>query len=133
MFSTAVLAGTMAAKKTSDLIPLCHPLRLASCTIDVSVHGVDDLKLNPNHPVEVDSVAPYVKIRATVSARERTGVEMEALTAASVAALTIIDMCKSVVSSTQLDILSVRVMEKHKIGNDPDAKPTSQRNSLGIW
>lgn len=139
VFATAVIAGTMAAKKTSDLIPLCHPLSLSSCTIDVTVHGKEDLQLKDASSgkaikVEIDEVAPYVKILATVRARERTGVEMEAMTAASVAALTIVDMCKSVVSSTELDILSVRVLEKHKIPDE--GEPTSllsNKNSKSVW
>ena len=77
VFQTAILAGIMAAKKTSDLIPLCHPLQLNKC--DVSVELEADL----------------VKINCTVGCNGKTGVEMEALTGASVAALTIYDMCKA--------------------------------------
>ncbi len=76
----ARLAGIMAAKKTSDLIPLCHPLALNCTNIDFSF--ADELH--------------RVQIRATVGVTGRTGVEMEALTAVSVAALTIYDMCKAV-------------------------------------
>ena len=90
VFQTAILAGIMGAKKTSDLIPLCHPLPLSKCDIDISING--DRK---------------VIILAEVKTTGKTGVEMEALTAASVAALTIYDMCKAfshdiVIESIQL-------------------------------
>jgi cyclic pyranopterin phosphate synthase len=78
VFQTAIIAGTMAAKRTHELIPFCHPLGLDSCTITIAV---DDT----GHAV-VDCVAKV---------QHRTGVEMEALTGASVAALTIYDMCKA--------------------------------------
>ena len=74
------LAGIMAAKRTSDLIPLCHPL------------GLDAVEVN----LVCDSERNAVDISATCRVKSRTGVEMEALTAASVAALTVYDMCKSV-------------------------------------
>jgi len=80
VLAVAQLAGIMAAKKTSDLIPLCHPLALSSV----------DLKLT------VDAKRHAVDIEATCKLKGRTGVEMEALTAASVAALTVYDMCKAV-------------------------------------
>lgn len=78
VFHTASLAGIMAAKRTSELIPLCHPLPLDQCqvTLEMKDDGV-------------------VIIDATASTEARTGVEMEALTAASIAALTLYDMCKS--------------------------------------
>ena len=79
VLEVARLAGIMAAKRTADLIPLCHPLPLESVTLDFSF--VDGLSLG---------------IEATVQVESKTGVEMEALTAVSVAALTIYDMCKSV-------------------------------------
>ena len=78
VFQTASLAGIMAAKKTADLIPLCHPLPLDQCQVA--------LEMDPEG---------IVTILATVSTNARTGVEMEALTAVSVAALTLYDMCKS--------------------------------------
>jgi cyclic pyranopterin monophosphate synthase len=74
----ARLAGIMAAKRTSDLIPLCHPLPLDSITIELTPEGNDGLR-----------------IEAVAAVAAKTGVEMEALTAASVAALTVYDMCKS--------------------------------------
>lgn len=78
VFHTAIIAGTMAAKRTADLIPFCHPLPMDSCKIDIKVEG------------------DTIKIVAEVTVTAKTGVEMEALTAASVAALTIYDMCKAV-------------------------------------
>ena len=80
VLAVAQLAGIMAAKKTSDLIPLCHPLALSSV----------DLKLT------IDTKRCAVDVEATCKLKGRTGVEMEALTAASVAALTVYDMCKAV-------------------------------------
>ncbi len=90
VFQTAILAGIMGAKKTSELIPLCHPIGLDKCSIDIS--------LNTEKEVEIICTA---KLAA------KTGVEMEALTGASVAALTIYDMCKGfshdiVIKSTEL-------------------------------
>jgi cyclic pyranopterin phosphate synthase len=79
VLAVARLAGIMAAKQTSQLIPLCHPLRLTSVSVDFTP----------------DREASEVKIVATVKANDRTGVEMEALVAVSTAALTIYDMCKS--------------------------------------
>lgn len=89
----ARLAGIMAAKRTSDLIPLCHPLPLEGVTLDFSF--LDDTTLG---------------IEATVRCSGRTGVEMEALTAVSVAALTIYDMCKAVDRTMTID--AVRLEEK---------------------
>ncbi|MGH7093154.1 MAG: cyclic pyranopterin monophosphate synthase MoaC [Stellaceae bacterium] len=80
VLQVARLAGIMAAKRTAELIPLCHPLALNSVAVDLAC----------------DETASAVKITATCRLRGRTGVEMEALTAASVAALTVYDMCKSV-------------------------------------
>jgi cyclic pyranopterin monophosphate synthase len=93
VFQIAVIAGIMAAKKTSDLIPLCHPLGLENC--DVSIH------LNEKKEVIVECIA---------SLTSKTGVEMEALTGATVAALTIYDMCKAF--SHDIVIRSVMLMEK---------------------
>jgi cyclic pyranopterin phosphate synthase len=80
VLAVAQLAGIMAAKKTPELIPLCHPLSLSSVDVKLSL----------------DSKRNAVNIEATCKLKGRTGVEMEALTAASVAALTVYDMCKSV-------------------------------------
>lgn len=78
VFQTAIIAGVMAAKKTGDLIPLCHPLGLENCQIDISINEQKE-----------------VVILCTASLSGKTGIEMEALTGASVAALTIYDMCKA--------------------------------------
>ncbi len=89
VFQTARIAGIMAAKKTSELIPLCHPLMLNKCKVDIAI--IDDA-------IQIDSL---------ITLEGKTGVEMEALTAASVAALTIYDMCKAfshniIISETKL-------------------------------
>jgi len=94
VLQTARLAGIMAAKKTPDLIPLCHPLLLTSVTIDF----VPDVAHN------------LVFIEAQVKLTGRTGVEMEALTAVSVAALTIYDMCKAI--DREMEIDRIRLVEK---------------------
>jgi cyclic pyranopterin phosphate synthase len=83
VFEVARLAGIMAAKRTSDLIPLCHPLPLDSVTVDFSF------------PDGGGNNSSFVRIDAVVSCTGKTGVEMEVLTVVSVAALTIYDMCKS--------------------------------------
>ena len=93
VFQTAVIAGVMAAKKTSELIPLCHPIGLDKCTIDISVNELKQ--------VVIDCTAKVVS---------KTGVEMEALTGASVAALTIYDMCKGF--SHNICIKETKLMEK---------------------
>lgn len=93
VFQTAIIAGTMAAKQTSNLIPFCHPLPVDAVRIVISP---------PENGV--------VCIEATVKTHHKTGVEMEALTAASVAALTIYDMCK--VFSPAMEIRRVRLLGK---------------------
>ena len=94
VLGTARIAGIMAAKRTSELIPLCHPLALTSVSID----------LVP------DAALPGIRLRATAKVSGQTGVEMEALTAVSVAALTIYDMVKAVDRSMQIE--AVRLVEK---------------------
>ena len=94
VLGVARLAGIMAAKKTPELIPLCHPLPIDSVEVDFT----------PDHQESL------VKIEARVSVNGRTGVEMEALTAVSVAALTIYDMCKAVDKS--MTIGPIRLAEK---------------------
>ena len=79
VFQTARLAGIMAVKKTSDLIPLCHPLSISKCSVDMGFNDDQELEIN-----------------CTVMLEGKTGVEMEALTGATVAALTVYDMCKSI-------------------------------------
>ncbi len=93
VFQTAILAGIMAAKKTSDLIPLCHPLGLDNCKVKISV--------NENQEIV---------IHCTASLTAKTGVEMEALTGASIAALTIYDMCKAM--SHNIIIKETRLLKK---------------------
>jgi len=78
VFQTAIIAGIMAAKKTGELIPLCHPLGLDNCKIDVRLNNDNEVVIN-----------------CTASITAKTGVEMEALVGASIAALTIYDMCKA--------------------------------------
>ena len=94
VFDTAIIAGVMAAKKTSELIPFCHPLRIDDCNIDITLADEEGT----------------LTIDCQVSARDRTGVEMEALTGASVAALTVYDMCKSL--SHDIIIREIRLLEK---------------------
>jgi cyclic pyranopterin phosphate synthase len=94
VLGVARLAGIMGAKRTADLIPLCHPLPISSVSVDL------------------DAVGDGVEIIATVRTTGRTGVEMEALTAASVAALTVYDMCKAVDRSMRIEGLRVT----HKAG-----------------
>lgn len=77
VFQTAIIAGIMAAKKTPDLIPLCHTLLLDGCQVDIQLEGEEAV------------------VRCTIKTTGKTGVEMEALTGASIAALTIYDMCKA--------------------------------------
>ena len=94
VLGTARLAGIMAAKRTSDLIPLCHPLALSKVTVDITADG----KL------------PGCIVRASVKVTGPTGVEMEALTAVSVAALTIYDMAKAVDKAMVIE--NIRLAEK---------------------
>lgn len=98
IFQTASLAGVMGAKRTSDLIPLCHPLPLDNCQVE----------LHPRPAAADGSVEVEVHCRAAVTAR--TGVEMEALTGATVAALTLYDMAKAV--SHDIVIRDVRLISK---------------------
>jgi len=92
VFQTAIIAGVMGAKKTSELIPFCHPVGLEDCQVTISVS---------NGKIVINT-------EAVVTAK--TGVEMEALTAASVAALTIYDMCKAL--SHHIEIQEIKLMEK---------------------
>jgi cyclic pyranopterin phosphate synthase len=87
VFSVARLAGIMAAKKTPELIPLCHPLPLSSVAVELA---------------EADDLENAINITATCKVTAKTGVEMEALTAVAVAALTVYDMCKAVDKSMRI-------------------------------
>lgn len=92
VFQTAIIAGVMGAKKTSDLIPLCHPLALEDCQI------------------KIETSTEEIIVTATTTLSAKTGVEMEALTAASIAALTIYDMCKAL--SHDIVIREIKLLEK---------------------
>lgn len=92
VLATARIAGIMAAKRTHELIPLCHPLALSKVAVDFVVHDT------------------FIEVHTLCRLKGQTGVEMEALTAASVAALTIYDMCKAVDPAMQ--ITNIKVLEK---------------------
>jgi cyclic pyranopterin phosphate synthase len=92
VFDTAIIAGVMAAKRTHELLPFCHPLALDDCSIEIA------------------AVRGGLRILCRVAVHHRTGVEMEALTGATVAALTVYDMCKAL--SHDIEITSVRLLEK---------------------
>jgi cyclic pyranopterin phosphate synthase len=94
VLSVAKLAGIMAAKKTPDLIPLCHPILISSVDIDFTL----------------DEPASVIEIKATAASTGKTGVEMEALTAVAAAALTIYDMCKAVDRGMKIE--SIRLVSK---------------------
>ena len=93
VFAVARIAGIMGAKRTSDLIPMCHPLPITGVTVDLEADGGD-----------------RVRITARVRTTGKTGVEMEALTAVNVAALTVYDMCKAVDRAMRID--GIRLLEK---------------------
>ena len=100
VLGVARIAGIMAAKRTSDLIPLCHPLPITRVALDLTA----------------DASLPGVRIRATVKTTGQTGVEMEALTAVSVAALTVYDMLKAAEKSMQITDIQVDLKEGGKSG-----------------
>jgi cyclic pyranopterin phosphate synthase len=93
VFDTAIVAGVMAAKKTHEIIPFCHPLPLERCTVDIT-----------------DRPGGRIRIVCSVAVHHKTGVEMEALTGASAAALTIYDMCKAL--SHDIEIGPIRLLSK---------------------
>jgi cyclic pyranopterin phosphate synthase len=99
VFNTAIIAGIMAAKKTGDLIPLCHPLGLDNCNINIKINQEQE-----------------VVIECTASLSAKTGVEMEALVGASIAALTIYDMCKAM--SHDIVIKETKLISKTGGKND---------------
>jgi cyclic pyranopterin phosphate synthase len=92
VFDTAIVAGVQAAKRTHELIPFCHPLGIENCQLHIEQH------------------AQEIVVRCEVSVHHRTGVEMEALTGAAIAALTIYDMCKAL--SHDIEIGAVRLLAK---------------------
>ncbi len=95
VFTVAQIAGVMAAKRTADLIPLCHPVPIEHAAIDF----------------QIDETLPGVVITATLKTSAKTGIEMEALTAVSLAALTIYDMVKAVEKAARIQ--NIRLVEKH--------------------
>jgi cyclic pyranopterin phosphate synthase len=101
VLATARIAGILAAKRTSDLIPMCHPLPLTHCDVDLSIPASRD----------------RIEITATARVTAGTGVEMEALCAVSVAALTLYDMCKAV--DKGMAISEVRLVRKSKLPLTP--------------
>lgn len=103
VFQTAIIAGIMGSKKTSELIPLCHPIGLNKCDVNI--------RINEQYLIE---------ILATTSIEAKTGVEMEAMTAVTVAALTIYDMCKSF--GHDIVIKEVKLLEKTGGKSDYQAK-----------
>ena len=92
VFHTAIIAGTMGAKKTAELIPFCHPVGMDDCKVEITTEGTQAI------------------ITCTVKVEAKTGIEMEAITGASIAAVTIYDMCKAM--SHDIEIISTRLMEK---------------------
>ncbi|MEL7098961.1 MAG: cyclic pyranopterin monophosphate synthase MoaC [Pseudomonadota bacterium] len=100
VIGTARLAGIMAAKRTSDLIPLCHPLPITKVAVDITP----------------DAALPGLRIAATVKTTGQTGVEMEALTAASVTALTVYDMAKAVDKEMEIGGIHVTLKDGGKSG-----------------
>ncbi len=100
VLAVARLAGIMAAKRTADLIPLCHPLPIAAVSVDLAP----------------DDAGAAVEIEATVRTTGQTGVEMEALTAASVAALTVYDMCKAIDRGMRIEAVRVAYKDGGKSG-----------------
>ena len=98
VFHTAIIAGTMGAKKTADLVPFCHPLGLDDCKIQITTEGTRAI------------------ITCTAKVKAKTGIEMEAITGASIAAITIYDMCKAM--SHDIEITKTRLLEKTGGKND---------------
>jgi cyclic pyranopterin phosphate synthase len=107
IFDTAIIAGVMAAKRTAELIPFCHPLSLDNCKL------------------EVGAAPGGIRIVCTASVQHRTGVEMEAMTGATVAALTVYDMCKAL--SHDIEITGVRLLAK--TGGKRDFNRSSTRRA----
>jgi len=112
VFDTAIVAGVMAAKKTHEIIPFCHPLPLERCTVDIS-----------------DLAGSRVRIVCTVAVHHKTGVEMEALVGASAAALTLYDMCKAL--SHDIEIGPVRLLSKRGGKRDFNRKSPRADRSRG--
>jgi len=109
VFDTAIVAGVMGAKRTHELIPFCHPLGIENCQIAIDLEGDTAL------------------VRCSVSVHHKTGVEMEALTGASIAALTIYDMCKAL--SHEIVIGETRLVSKTGGKNDYTAAPAEPEDA----
>ncbi len=128
VFATAIVAGTMAAKKTSDLIPFCHPLGIESCKITITKAEPEDLQSHSEgkKKVEKDERGEHkVVVDCVVGVSHKTGVEMEALTGASVAALCIYDMCKAL--SHDIVIEETRLIKKTGGKSDLDYSSNKQQ------
>jgi cyclic pyranopterin phosphate synthase len=108
VFDTAIVAGVMAAKKTHEIIPFCHPLPLERCTVDIATRS-----------------GGKIHITCNVAVHHKTGVEMEALMGATAAALTIYDMCKAL--SHDIEIGPVRLLKKTGGKRDFRRKPGQRR------
>jgi cyclic pyranopterin monophosphate synthase len=111
VLETARIAGIMAAKKTSELIPMCHPLALTHVQVDF----------------EPDEANNRIRIEASVRTIDQTGVEMEALTAVSVAALTIYDMCKSY--DREMSVSGIQLLEKSGGKSGTYKRNSGQKNA----
>ena len=103
VFDTAIIAGVMAVKRTSELIPFCHPLPIEDCKIDIRWEGPSE-----------------IVVECSVQATHKTGVEMEAMTGATVAALTIYDMCKAL--SLDIRVRQIELVAKSGGKRDFDAR-----------
>ena len=111
VFQTAIIAGVMAVKKTSELIPLCHPLAINKCSVDIEVNETSQIVID-----------------CTVKVSGKTGVEMEALIGASVAALTIYDMCKGFSHN-----IIIKVKEEEKTDTTIRKKKQRKTPHLGAF
>src|SRR5580765_2133544 len=111
VFDTAIIAGVQAAKRTAELIPFCHPLPIEHCRVDIELAAPNRLRL-----------------RCRVETHHKTGVEMEALTGATVAALTVYDMCKAL--SHEIRILDIRL--RRKSGGRRDVRALGAGESDGV-
>ncbi|HXS21577.1 MAG TPA: cyclic pyranopterin monophosphate synthase MoaC [Steroidobacteraceae bacterium] len=109
VFDTAIVSGVMAAKRTHELIPFCHPLGLEHCSVEIE-----------------DRRGGGILVRCRVAIHHRTGVEMEALTGVTVAALTIYDMCKAL--SHDIEITGIRLLEKTG-GKRPYTRAAARRTA----
>ncbi|HLK71637.1 MAG TPA: cyclic pyranopterin monophosphate synthase MoaC [Steroidobacteraceae bacterium] len=120
VFDTAILAGVMAAKRTAELIPFCHPLPIDHCQISIAfVSGGG-------------AASSLLQIRCRVEVHHKTGVEMEALTGASVAALTVYDMCKALSHDIRIERVRLLVKRggKRRVGRLP-SRAVEERRGAG--